>query len=79
MIETDLVASPRRAKPGPETTGATPITSGIRSTSARIFCHWSTERSCCERGWICAATLSGSSARSGRATWSGARIWIGAW
>ena len=65
MIETALVASPRRANPGPVTTGVTPVTSGMRSTSARTFCHWSTERSCCERGWTWAATASESSSRKG--------------
>ncbi len=39
VIVTDLVASPRRANPGPETTGVTPMTSGIRAMSARTFCH----------------------------------------
>ena len=79
VIVTDLIASPRRAKPGPDTTGVTPMTPGIFATSARTFCHWSTERSCCERGWICAATLAGPLSRNWRATWSGARISIGAW
>ncbi len=79
MIETALVASPRCANPGPVTTGVTPVTPGIRATSARIFCHWSTERSCCERGWTCIGDRVGVALPQGRATWSGAWIWIGAW
>ena len=79
VIVTDLVASPRTAKPGPATIGVTPVTSAICATWARTFCHWSTERNCCERGWICAAMPADSFSRSGRATWSGGRMVIGAW
>ena len=79
MIDTAFVASPRRAKPGPVTTGVTATTSGIRSTAARTFCHWSSERSCCERGWTCAATAAGSSVAQRPRDLIGRRIWIGAW
>ena len=70
-----LLASPRSAKPGPETTGVTATTSGSRSIWVRIVCHWSIERKRWERG--CTFTAPPSS-RSTRATCSGGSTTMGA-
>ena len=77
VIDTARLASPRSAKPGPDTTGVAAVTSGRRTIAASAFCHWSIDRSCCERGCTIAASAA-PSPRSGRATRSGADTTIGA-
>ncbi len=67
-------ASPRSARPEPDTMGETPATAGNPSNSGTSACQLATERKRCARGWVSVnAAASGNAGAAGVTRSSGAR------
>ncbi|MCC2633340.1 MAG: hypothetical protein K0S48_1226 [Ramlibacter sp.] len=74
------VASPRTARPAPDTIGDTAAMAGWASSKGTSACQLATERSRCARGWVSVTEprLAGRSI-AGATTSSGASMLTWAW